>query len=231
MTRFLVVQHEPDGPGGWLSERWTELGITLDTVRPDLGQSLPEAIDHDAFVVLGGPMNAYEDERHPWLTPTKALLRSALSDGIPTLGICLGHQLLSVAVGGEVILNPSGRAGGLIPLSLNAAGESDPLLAGLSGHEVVQYNGDVVSRLPEGAVQLATGPDGSVQAARFGPRGWGLQFHPETTPETFERWMSDFRPEPHEQIDSPLRWLTAMKSRRDMVRATGYAVADAFTRV
>lgn len=230
MTRYLVVQHEAEAPAGWLAERWAELGIALDTVRPDRGQPLPEAVEHDALVVLGGPMNANEDESFPWLAPTKALLGSAVAAGIPTLGVCLGHQLLAVALGGEVIVNPNGRAVGLIPLSLNAAGESDPLLTGLSGHEVVQYNGDVVSRLPEGATQLATAPDGSIQAARFGPQAWGVQFHPETTPEIFADWMVNFAPEGDEPADGPQRWLAALRSRRATVQATGHAVADAFTR-
>jgi len=230
MTRYLVVQHESEAPGGWLSERWAALGITVDTVRADLGEPLPEVVEHDALVVLGGAMNTYEDDRFPWLTPTKALLSSAVADGVPTLGVCLGHQLLNVALGGEVIVNPSGRTVGLIPLSLNAAGDSDPLLAGLSGQEVVQYNGDIVSRLPEGATALATAPDGSIQAARFGPRAWGVQFHPETTPEIFADWMVDFVPEGEEPVDGPQRWMNAMESRRAVVRATGYAVADSFTR-
>lgn len=230
MTRVLVVQHEPEAPGGWLAERWVERGLAVDTVRGDLGDTVPDRVTHDAVVVLGGAMNAYEDDAFAWLAPTKALLRNTVADGIPTLGVCLGHQLLAVALGGEVVLNPSGRTSGLVPLSLTAAGESDALLAGLGGRDVVHYNGDVVSRLPEGAHSLATAPDGSVQAARFGPRVWGVQFHPETTPEIFKGWMTNFSPERHERPDSPTTWLGAMESRRETLRTTGYAVADAFAR-
>lgn len=228
MARYLVIQHEPEAPAGWLAERWTQLGIAIDTVRPDLGEPVPEALHHDALVVLGGAMNATEDGRVPWLTPTKALIRRTVADGIPTLGVCLGHQLMAVALGGEVVRNPHGRTSGLIPLSLNAVGDVDPLLSGLSGRDVVQYNGDVVSRLPEATRQLAVAPDGSVQAARFGPRAWGVQFHPETTPEIFKGWMTNFRPEPHEPADGPEQWLSAMRSRRSTVQETGYAIADAF---
>jgi GMP synthase (glutamine-hydrolysing) len=109
MTRYLVVQHEPEAPAGWLGERWSQQGIELDVVRPDLGEALPEALAHDALIVLGGAMNANEDGRYPWLAPTRELIREAVADGIPTLGVCLGHQLVSVALGGEVIVNPKGR--------------------------------------------------------------------------------------------------------------------------
>lgn len=229
-AHYLVIQHEPAAPAGWLAERWTQLGIVLDTVRADLGEDVPASLDHDALVVLGGAMNANEDERFAWLEATKALIRTTVAKGSPTLGVCLGHQLMAVALGGEVVRNPHGRTSGLVPLSLNAAGESDTLLTGLAGRDVVQYNGDVVSRLPEGAHPLATAPDGSVQAARFGPRAWGVQFHPETTPEIFKGWMTNFRPERHEPADGPEQWLGAMRSRRSTVQETGYAIADAFAR-
>ncbi len=182
-------------------------------------------------IVLGGPMNANDDEHFPWLAPTRDLIASTVADGIPTLGVCLGHQMVNVALGGEVIVNPNGRLVGLNPLSLNAVGEDDPLLAGLSGREVVHYNGDVVSRLPEGATVLATSPDGSVQAVRYGPRVWGVQFHPETTPAVFADWMSTFVPEGDEPEDGGAD--LARRSRvtaRESLQATGYAVADAFTR-
>ncbi|KGN39457.1 type 1 glutamine amidotransferase [Knoellia subterranea] len=228
MSRFLVIQHEPEAPGGWLAERWLEQGIRLDTVRGDLGDAIPARLEHDALVVLGGAANADEDDRYGWLAPTKALIRATVADGLPVLGVCLGHQLMAVALGGAVIRNPSGRTSGLIPLSLTAIGASDPLLEGLAGSVVVQYNGDIVSRLPEGAESLATAPDGSVQAARFGERSWGVQFHPETTPEIFKGWMANFSPEAHEAPNSPAVWLAEMESAREASRSVGYAVADGF---
>lgn len=230
MTRYLVVQHEAEAPAGWLAERWAQQDIDLEVVRPDLGEPIPETLTHDALVVLGGPMNANDDADFPWLAPTRELIRSTVADGIPTLGVCLGHQLVNVALGGEVIVNPLGRIVGLVPLSLNAVGEADPLLSGLSGRDVVHYNGDVVSRLPEGASVLATSPDGSVQAVRYGPRVWGVQFHPETTPEVFEAWMANFVPEGDEPRDGAQKWLAEVESRPGSVQTTGYAVADAFAR-
>lgn len=134
-------------------------------------------------------MSAYGDQQCPWLAPTKTLIKRTVEDGRPFLGICLGHQLGAVALGGTVERNPSGQAAGLTPVRLTTAGRHDPLLSVIDdGTAAVMWNGDVITAPPDGAVQLATSPDGTVQAARFGPNAWGLQFHPECSPELFRAW-------------------------------------------
>ncbi|MFQ6172881.1 type 1 glutamine amidotransferase [Oryzobacter sp. R7] len=191
-SRLLVVQHEPDAPVAWLGEWWTDLGLTLDIVRGDLGEALPPRLDearHHGLVVLGGAMGACDDAVAPWLAATRALVAEAVSRELPTLGVCLGHQLSAVALGGRVERNPSGRTVGVVPVALTAAGHEDPLLSGFDGRGAVHYNDDVVAQPPPGAVVLATLPDGRPQALRFGPRAWGVQFHPETSPEVFGAWL------------------------------------------
>ncbi len=118
MARLLVVQHEPDAPVAWLGEWWAEIGLELDVVRGDLGEPVPSAWSaaHDGLVVLGGAMGANDDDLAPWLAPTRALLAGAVALGVPTLGVCLGHQLAAVALGGTVGRNPSGRTSGLVPV-------------------------------------------------------------------------------------------------------------------
>lgn len=191
-SRLLVVQHEPDAPVAWLGEWWTGLGLDLDVVRGDLGEPVPERLDprhHDGLVVLGGAMGACDDALAVWLEPTRRLLADAVEHGVPTLGVCLGHQLAAVALGGRVHRNPTGRTIGLVPVELTPEGESDPLLRGLGRTVAVHYNDDVVTELPSGATVLATLPDGRPQAVRYGPQAWGVQFHPETSPEVFAAWL------------------------------------------
>ncbi len=190
--RLLVVQHEPDAPVAWLGEWWTDLGVALDVVRGDLGEPVADRLEigrHDGLVVLGGAMGACDDALAPWLAPTRALLADAVAREVPTLGVCLGHQLAGVALGGRVERNPSGRTVGLVPVALTPSGLADPLLAGFDGHVAVHYNDDVVVSPPSGSTVLATLPDGRPQALRFGPRAWGVQFHPETSPEVFGAWL------------------------------------------
>jgi GMP synthase (glutamine-hydrolysing) len=188
-ARLLVVQHEPDAPLAWLDEWWTADGLDLDVVRGDLGELPPRRVEHTGLVILGGAMGANDDAGHPWLGPTKALVRDAVAREIPLLGVCLGHQLAAVALGGRVDGNPGGRTIGLAPVQLTTAGATDPLMSGSNELRAVHYNEDVVLTLPSGAQVLATLPDGRPQAVRYGVRAWGVQFHPEASPEVFASWV------------------------------------------
>jgi GMP synthase (glutamine-hydrolysing) len=190
--RLLVVQHEDDCTPAWFGEWFLEGGLEYDVVRGHRGEPVPLVLDgYAGLVVLGGEMGAADDATCPWLTPTKALIASTVAGGRWFLGICLGHQLAAVALGGEVVVNPSGRALGLMPIRLTDDGRRDELLSVIgSGARSLQWNSDVVSRLPPGATRLATASDGSVLAARYGPRAWGLQFHPEASPDVFAMWAT-----------------------------------------
>lgn len=228
-ARLLVVQHEPDAPAGWLGEQWEAAGLELDVVRGDLGQPVPQRLahgGHDGLVVLGGAMGANDDAQHPWLTPTKELVRDTVRRGLPTLGVCLGHQLAAVGLGGAAGPNPHGRTVGVVPVALTPAGFDDPLLGDLDGVGAVHFNDDVVGTPPPGATVLARLPDGSPQALRLGERAWSVQFHPETSPEIFAAWLRWERPHGLEPADEAL--LADVTAVRDRLRATAEAFALGF---
>lgn len=190
---LLVIQHEDSCPPEWFGTWWSDAGIDLDIVTGHTGMPIPSDLgDHAGLVVLGGQMGADDDAAYGWLSPTKELIRTVITAGQPFLGICLGHQLAAVAMGGTVRPNDRGRATGLTPVALTSAGQADRLLGPLAPDPVaVQWNNDVVTQLPDGAAELATAPDGTVQAARFAERAWGVQFHPECSPALFRRWTVD----------------------------------------
>ncbi len=190
--RLLVIQHEDACTVGWFGDWFADAGLDYDVVLAHRGDAVPaDPRGYDGLVVLGGAMGAHDDAMHPWLPPTKALIARTVEAGTCFLGICLGHQLAAVALGGEVIVNPLGSATGLTPVGLTAAGRGDELTGVIADRAPsVQWNDDIVSRLPDGAVELATAPDGSVQAARFGPRAWGVQFHPEASPAMVGGWIA-----------------------------------------
>lgn len=230
-ARLLVLQHEDEAPAGWLGERWTARGASLEvlnTHRAELDDpaTVPSLDGYDALVVLGGAMGANDEDDHGWLRAAKALIRAALAQEKPFLGVCLGHQIAAVALGGQVAPNPSGRTVGTVPLTLTEDGTADPLLGSIAGARVTHYNNDVVTALPPAATVLAQTADGHVQAARFGARAWGVQFHPEVTPEDFTTWVDSFT-DPSETLDADAI-LADVLGHTEALRHTGFTFADTF---
>lgn len=194
--RVLVIEHEAECPPAHLGRWLTEAGAALQMCRPYRGDALPDLASCDALVVLGGSMGAEDDQAHVWIEPTRALLRQAVRDQVPTLGICLGHQLLAAALGGTVMANPPGQQLGLIPVGWTDAAVADDLVEMLAGgppRRGVHWNRDVVAALPRDAVLLAATQLGEVQAARFGPRAWGVQWHPEVDVPVLVSWAEGDR--------------------------------------
>ena len=187
--RVLVVEHHASCPPALVGEWLVAAGCTLETCRPYAGDRLPDPTAYDALLVLGGDMSAHDDATVPWLAPLKADLRRAVAAGMPVLGICLGHQLLAVALGGDVRPHPRGQTVGLRPVGWTEHADGDALVRDRTGSEVVvHWNNDVVLDLPEGAEVLARSPGGEVQVARFAPRAWGIQAHPEVDATLVRRW-------------------------------------------
>lgn len=179
----LVVQHEESAPLGRFEQWLVDAGLRLDVRRADL-EELPTLgtgrAAYDGLVVLGGAMAPDADVESPWLPLVRQRIAEAARSGVPTLGICLGHQLAALALGGQVERNPHGRTIGLRQVDWEPAVFFDPLVRGIAGEDLaVHWNQDVVVELPPGAELLATTLDGQIQAARLAPTVWGVQFHPE----------------------------------------------------
>ncbi len=193
-ARVLVIEHDAECPPAWMGMWLDEAGCDLDVCRPYAGDALPPLTAYDGLLVLGGPMGANDDETHSWIGPVKALLRDARDAGLPTLGICLGHQLIASALGGRVERNPRGQQVGLLDVGWTEAAQDDPLLGPLATpRRGVQWNDDVVVRLPDGAELLAATEHGEIQAARFDPAMWGVQLHPEVDQVVLKPWADEDR--------------------------------------
>lgn len=193
-VRIAVIQHEDDCPPAHLGRWLTGAGADLSVCRAYAGEPLPDPASYDALVVLGGSMGAHDDDGHPWLGPVKQRIREAADARVPVLGVCLGHQLAAVALGGDSVRNPLGQQFGLFDVGWNAEAHLDPLMAPVATpRRGVQWNDDVVTVLPAGAVVLARASTGEVQVARFAPTVWGVQLHPEVDEPILRPWAEHDR--------------------------------------
>lgn len=184
--RITVIEHEAGAGLGYFAD-W--LGVPCEIVRPYLGEAVPERAA-DGLIVLGGAPSAWDDEGAPWLPATRDLLRRSVEAGTPTLGICLGAQLMTIACGGTVERGTEGREVGARLVTPLPAAAGDRLFRGIGPAVAVQGHQDVMTVLPAGAVLLATSEQYPHQAYRLGSSAWAVQFHPEATPEIFIGWTA-----------------------------------------
>ncbi|MEO9325335.1 type 1 glutamine amidotransferase [Nocardioides sp. C4-1] len=235
-VRVLTVEHQTSCPPALLGEWLVEAGCELDVRRPYADDGLAgfaglaglAGVDgYDAVLVLGGTMDAF-DADVPWLAPTRGLIARAAEHDVPVLGVCLGHQLAALALGGEVARNPRGRTAGLCPLGRADAFAADPLLAGVTGPAIFS-NQDVVTRLPDGAVELARAATGELQAARLAPRVWGLQWHPEATGDIVATWAR-MHPDAEAGAGGPEALKAEVDAAREALDADGRALVEVFVR-
>jgi GMP synthase (glutamine-hydrolysing) len=191
-VKVLVVQPEVEDPAHLFGEWLEEAGCTLDVRHPYAGDTLPTLDGYAGLLVMGGAMSANDDEVLAWIGPVKELVRDAVSERVPTLGICLGHQLMASALGGRVTPNPRGQQVGLLEVGWTAAAAADPLFGGLATpRRGVQWNYDLVVELPPGATVLAETEPGELQVVRYAERAWGVQLHPEVDAAIVATWVTD----------------------------------------
>jgi len=182
-VRVHGVQHVAFEGLGHIEKWIDEQGHSLSMTRLYAGESLPELADFDRLVIMGGPMNIYEDGRYPWLVEERAFIRRAIAAGKSAVGICLGAQLLADALGSKVYRGANKEIGWL-PIQITEVGEKNGFLAGVATAPVVfHWHGDTFD-IPKGALHLARSEGCQSQAFLYKNRILGLQFHLESTPET-----------------------------------------------
>jgi len=190
-------------------------GDTMDSIREDYGDfdrwfarhaqslevkvvevhkephALPAPRELAGVIITGSPHSVTEPEE--WTNILTDWTVQAVDEGLPTLAVCYGHQIIGHAFGGEVIRNPVKYEIGTIEIELTEAGRQDELFGQLEpGASKLSFNavhGDIVSRLPEGAIRLATNDVALNQAYKFRDHVWAVQFHPEFSEEIMKRYV------------------------------------------
>ena len=201
IRRALAFQHMDDEPPGLFGDFLQAQGAEVDVVMLHRGEAIPSLAPYDFLLVMGGAMDVWETDAHPWLLDEVAAIREwTVNRDRPYFGVCLGLQLLAVAMGGEVGLASQAEVG-IGEVELNGLGLVHPLTAGLSPSlKVMQWHHAEVTRLPAGAEVLASSPVTQAQIICVGPDIVATQFHGELTPALVERWA---------QIPQYLDWLDA----------------------
>jgi GMP synthase (glutamine-hydrolysing) len=227
VARTLVVQHHPSEGLGWFQDWLPAAGLDVHPIHPYLGHRVPTSVEGDALIVLGGPMGCMDDDRAQWLPAVRTLLRTAVDDGVPTMGLCLGAQLLAAATGGYV---QKGAAGPELGLSTIDVTMPDNLLPA-GPMPVVQWHFDTITALPPDADLVASSDRYEVQAFRIGEVAWGLQFHVEATPDMVAEWAANDATALRELGRSPDEVVAEVRAAEAQLRTAGEELAQQFARL
>ncbi|MFZ2385369.1 MAG: type 1 glutamine amidotransferase [Candidatus Omnitrophota bacterium] len=210
---ILIIKHIDIEGAGTLEDFFGNAGRSVSVINVSAGVRLPETLAGvEAVVCLGGPMNVYEEDKHPFLIKENSILKKALARRIPVLGICLGAQLLAKACGARVSKSPVKEIGWYKILQTPDA-KHDRLFSGLKEElSVFEWHEDTFE-LPVGGILLAEGSACRNQAFRVGDNAYGIQFHIEVTPEMIETWISHYTKDGHPSQAAAVEMLR--KSRED----------------
>lgn len=182
---ILVVLHQATSTAGRVGQLLQKAGFPLDIRRPALGEKLPKTLAHHSGVVIfGGPMSA--NDPHDYVRYETDWISVPLRENKPFLGICLGAQLLTRHIGGQIRSHKDGLVEiGWYPIEATPAGQSLfnwPKM-------VYHFHLEGCFDLPRDAQLLASGANYPTQAFRYGENAWGVQFHAELTRVMMQRWV------------------------------------------
>ncbi len=211
--RIHYLQHSP-GEGLGAIEAWArQQGASLSATHLYAGDELPACDSFDWLIVMGGPMNIYQEDEYPWLQAEKRFIRQAIEAGKVVLGFCLGGQLIADALGARVTRNPQMEIGWfeLTPVSAGIAPPLDRLLH--SPLMAFHWHGDRFE-LPQGATLFARSAACDHQGFAYGDRVYAFQFHAEATPQVAARFIEaegelprgDCVQSPESMLDDPARF-------------------------
>ncbi|MFN0190770.1 MAG: type 1 glutamine amidotransferase [Aestuariivirga sp.] len=191
MRKAIVLQHmDHDHPGRFL-DFFAEDGIVPRQIRLFDREEIPSLAGYDFMFVLGGAQDTWQEDQHPWLKAEKQAIREWVWERAkPYFGVCLGHQLLCTALGGEVALADESEVG-VFDVEVAEDGKEHELFRGLPQRmKVMQWHLAEVKRAPQEAKVLAASARTQVQCVAIDSHAVGTQFHCEFSAQTMAGWSS-----------------------------------------
>ncbi len=190
----LIIKHiEIEGPG-LIEDCLIKGKIQHRMINLETNPEFPILDDFTHIILLGGPMNVYEEDQYPFLKPEDLFIKEAVQRGKRILGICLGAQLIAKALGARVY-KAAVKEIGWYPVSVTEDGALDPLFSFLpKSFAAFQWHGDTFD-LPSAGKLMATSSPVRNQAFRYGENAYGLQFHFEILEGMIQEWMKGYEKE------------------------------------
>jgi GMP synthase (glutamine-hydrolysing) len=186
---ILAIQNDETDPPHLVGKWLEDIGFEVKTIHAYRGEVVPNKIPENvvALMPLGGHMGAMDDHLASWLKPERELLADAVAKDFPIFAICLGAQLLAAATDGKVERMPKGEIGIFEIKSVLP----DPIVNFGERAITTQWHEDFVTKLPTGAVRIATSELCPNQIYKMGSHTYAFQSHPEVDGAIVTRWEQD----------------------------------------
>jgi GMP synthase (glutamine-hydrolysing) len=229
-ARLLVIQHIPDDHLNEMAGPLGDAGLVVETwFAPGRDGPPRDLAEYDGVITLGAIIGVNDEPDHAWMPVERKLLERAITERIPTLGICFGSQILASVGGAEVRSNDSHEIG-WIHVEMDPSTSTDPLLSSLGPEPLVFLHHHDTFGAPSGGAVLGR-TDRANQVVRVGESAWGIQFHLEAGPGAILSWLAMFEDDVRELGGDPPALVAETLLRWKDYRAMAVDVANAFAQL
>lgn len=227
---YFIKHIDIEGPGTFGSFL-KKKKVPFKVIDLGAGEKLPQmSEDVEAVIILGGPMNVYEEDKYPFLKEENEFIKKILVHNIPFMGICLGSQLLSKACGSTVVKSPVKEVG-FFKVSITDDGRKDPLFSGFDGLMDIYHWHEDMFNIPKGGKLLATSSGCPNQAFKVGEAAYGLQFHVEVTDKSINEWATEYIKSHEDRTKEMQKMMRDYKNIKDVFNQTADTLYNNFLQI